>query len=103
MKNPDTVFFGKLPAPRAGRSVICSPTLSISRASPGSKYSFSLRGFGRTTRPALLMMSRVFILVEECGSTPEHRIRLSGGYLFFRFLALFLALLHGFHAFFASL
>ena len=60
------------PVPRTGRSVICSPAVSISSESPGSRWSSSRKGLGMTTRPALSMTKRVFILVSNRGST--HRL-----------------------------
>lgn len=54
--------FLKGPVPRTGRSVICSPALSISSASPGDKCSSWRNGLGITTRPALSITRRVGII-----------------------------------------
>jgi hypothetical protein len=49
VKNPDAVFFGKRTRAANRAHVICSPTPSISRASPASIWSSSRSGLGITT------------------------------------------------------
>src|SRR5260370_25425361 len=63
----------RAPVPRTGRSVICSADLLISRESPGSKCNSSLSGLGITTRPALSMTRRAFILAQYCGLTQQSK------------------------------
>src|ERR1017187_4403337 len=65
--------------PRTGRSVICSPVLSISRESPGSRCSFSLRSLGISTRPALAITRRVRIWFQYVGGPTSELIVTPGG------------------------